>query len=122
MNCAHFLSKRGESWIARVVEEIRRVRIADLARCGERAREHRKRLARRSGREDGHRESLCRGHRLRMLDVEEVVPADEHPKDAIPGGDREKDEESRAADVAKLKPPRPEIDGALNRQKNEHGD
>ena len=76
--------EQGEAWIAGVVEQVRRVRISNVARCGQRAHEHLIRLAGSGGRKDRHSETPGGGDRLRLLEVKGVVPADDQSKDAVP--------------------------------------
>src|ERR1051326_9166707 len=86
---------------------------------GKRADEHLVRLARRRGGEDRNGEPVRRRARRRLLDVEDVVPADEHPEDAVPDRGGEEDEEQAVADVLRAEPPPREKRDALQAEEDQ---
>jgi hypothetical protein len=54
--------------------------------------------------------------------VEDVVPADHDPEHAVPGGERQQDEQGEVVHVPGAEPPEREIDHALHAEKEEHAE
>jgi hypothetical protein len=82
-----------ESGIARVVEQVCRVRMSEPSARDQRSFEHRQRFPRCARDEDGNRQLWCRRPMRRLRDSDVVDPPEQQPADAVPEGDRQHDKE-----------------------------